>query len=363
MSITPKRYRFSNQVNAEFFSTLRQRVNDYFTTNNIPMHGDSKIVIKTIVMFLLYFGPYLFIVTGWVTNPFLFIGLWLVMGLGGAGIGVNVMHDANHGAWSKSKFWNSIMGKSVNLIGGNAKTWQLQHNVLHHAYTNVEGMDHDLDGPIFLRFSPSQEKRGYHRYQHIYAWFFYGLQTFARTLATDFTNAKIFRDRGLIRKPKEYRNIILNILYGKVFYFIYILAIPLIFAPVPWWLVLLGFGIMHYTLGLMLAIIFQSAHVMPECQFPKANEKGTIENSWAIHQMETTTNFSPNSRVFSWFIGGLNFQIEHHLFSNICHTHYREISKIVSSTAAEFGIKYNQQKTFARAVWEHGKMLKSLGRA
>src|SRR5690606_40660387 len=87
---------------------------------------------------------------------------------------------------------------------------------------------------------------------------------------------------------------------------------------------------------------------------------GAIENTWAVHQMQTTTNFSPNSRVFSWFVGGLNFQIEHHLFSNICHTHYREISKIVSATAQEFGIKYNQQKSFARAIWEHGKMLKSL---
>src|SRR5690554_6930471 len=121
MEVTPKRYKFANQINAEFFSTLRKRVNDHFASNNIPKHGDHKIVIKTIVMFLLYFGPYIFIVTGLVTNPFLFIGLWLIMGLGGAGIGVNVMHDANHGAWSNSKFWNTLMGKSVNLIGGNAR--------------------------------------------------------------------------------------------------------------------------------------------------------------------------------------------------------------------------------------------------
>ncbi len=363
MEVTPKRYKFSNHLDADFFSTLRQRVNDYFTQNNIAKHGDHKIVIKTIFMFLLYIIPYVFIVGGWITNPFLFVGLWLIMGLGGAGIGVNVMHDANHGAWSKSKFWNNVMGKSVNLIGGNARTWRLQHNVLHHAYTNVDGMDHDLDGPVFLRFSPSQKRKGYHRFQHIYAWFFYGLQTFARTLATDFTNAKLFRDRGLIRKPKEYRDILLNIAYGKIIYFFYILAIPLVFSPAPWWLILVGFATMHYVLGLVLALIFQSAHVMPECQFPVANAGGTIENNWAVHQMQTTTNFSPKSKIFSWFVGGLNFQIEHHLFSNICHTHYGEISKIVSSTAKEFGIKYNQQKSFARAIWEHGKMLKTLGTA
>lgn len=361
MSATNKRFRFSNHVNPEFFSTLRQRVNDHFKTNNIPMHGDRRIVIKTVVMFLLYLLPYVVIVAGWVTNPWLYVGLWLIMGLGGAGIGVNVMHDANHGAFSHSKFWNSLLGKSVNLIGGNARTWHYQHNVLHHAFTNVEGMDHDLEGPVFLRFSPSQEFRKYHRFQHIYAWFFYGFQTFARTFATDFTNAHIFRKRGLIRKPKEYRRIVWNITFTKVFYFLYILVVPLVFSPAPWWLVIIGFCAMHYVLGLALAIIFQSAHVMPDCQFPQANEQGTIENCWAIHQMQTTTNFAPNNKLLSWFIGGLNFQIEHHLFANICHTHYPEISKIVAQTAREFGIKYNQQKTFVGAIWQHGKMLKTLG--
>lgn len=363
MSISSKRYKFSNQINAEFFTTLRNRVNAHFVSNNIPKHGNHKIVIKTVVMFLLYFIPYVIIVAGWITQPYLYIGLWLIMGLGGAGIGVNVMHDANHGVWSRSKWWNKTMGKSVNLIGGNDRTWQLQHNVLHHAYTNVDGMDHDLEAPVFLRFSPHQELRWFHRFQYIYAWFFYGMQTFARAFATDFVNAVIFKRDGLIRTKKEYRKVMRQIIFGKIIYFTYILAIPLIFSPVSWWLVLLGFSIMHYVTGFMLSVIFQTAHVMPDCEFPIATNEGVIENNWAVHQMQTTTNFSPNSKIFSWFIGGLNFQIEHHLFANICHTHYRDISKIVADTAHEFGVQYNQQKNFVKAVWEHGKMLKLLGKA
>lgn len=319
-------------------------------------------VLKTIFMIALYLVPFILILTVF-SNPWIVLGMWMLMGFGMAGVGLSIMHDANHGAYSKREWVNKSLGYLINAVGGSDVNWRIQHNVLHHTYTNVHGMDEDINAGAILRFSPHQKRLKAHRLQHIYAWFFYGLQTFARTLATDFTNAKIFRQRGLIRESREYRRIILNIAYGKIFYFIYILAIPIIFAPVPWWLVLVGFGTMHYVLGLMLALIFQSAHVMPECQFPQANESGTIENSWAIHQMQTTTNFSPNNRVFSWFVGGLNFQIEHHLFSNICHTHYREISKIVSSTAEEFGIKYNQQKSFARAIWEHGKMLKTLGRA
>ncbi len=362
MTSINRKFKFSTQSNADFVTTLRERVNAYFETNNIERHGGAPIIIKTVIMFILYFTPLVLMIFGVVTNPWLVISMWLIMGLGGVGIGVNVMHDANHGAFCKSAFWNNLMGKSVNLIGGNARTWKLQHNVLHHAYTNVHGMDHDLDAPIFLRFSPHQEKRWYHRFQHIYAWFFYGLQTLARTLATDFKNAKLFRKEGLIKNISDYRKMVWQITVGKLIYFTYILAIPLIFAPIPWWLILLGFATMHYVSGLVLALIFQSAHVMPELDF--ALPDGEVsENNWSVHQMRTTTNFSPKSRIFSWFVGGLNFQIEHHLFSNIAHTHYRSISTIVSETAKEFGIKYHTQRNFAIAIWEHGKMLKRLGNA
>ncbi|MFN2429658.1 MAG: fatty acid desaturase [Cryomorphaceae bacterium] len=359
----PRRLKFSLKSHSEFVDTLRKRVNSYFEDGDIAKDGGSQIVVKTIVMFLMYLVPYFFILSGFVTNPYIYIGLWILMGFGGVGIGVNVMHDANHGAFSKNAFWNKVFGKSVNLIGGNATTWKIQHNVLHHAFTNIDGMDHDLEGPKFLRFSPHQERRWYHRFQHIYAWFFYGFQTISRAIVTDFSSAVTFRKLNLIKKRRDYRKLLINITLGRLFYFSYALVLPLIFAPVSIWLVILGFATMQYVTGLFLALIFQSAHVMPDCEFPVATEDGKMENNWAVHQLQTTTNFSPKSRLFSWFIGGLNFQVEHHLFSNISHTHYRKISKIVSETAAEFGVPYYSQKTFLHAVIAHGRMLKRLGTA
>lgn len=356
-----KRYKFSHKMDQEFFTTLKKRVNDYFVNNKIEKYGDHKIMIKMVVMALLYIVPYVLVVSGLVVQPVLYILLWVVMGLGAVGLGVNVMHDANHGSFSKHPKLNEILGRAVNVIGGNARTWKLQHNVLHHAYTNIEGMDHDLAAPPVLRFSPHQKLYWFHRFQFIYAWFLYGLQTFSRAFVSDFRNAKIFRAKGLIRTKAEYRKIIWSILKWKLFYFSYILVIPLLFSPVSIWLVLGGFAALHFTAGLLMAVIFQSAHIMPECEFPVANESGSIENNWAVHQMMTTTNFSPKSRVFSWFVGGLNYQIEHHLFSNICHTHYRDISKIVSKTATEFGVKYNLEKSFFTAIMNHGRMLKQLG--
>jgi linoleoyl-CoA desaturase len=102
--------------------------------------------------------------------------------------------------------------------------------------------------------------------------------------------------------------------------------------------------------------------VVPSSEYPTPDEEGQLQNNWAIHQMLTTANFSPKSSFFSWYIGGLNYQIEHHLFPNICHVHYRKISAIVKQTAQEFGVPYNVQPNFVKAVWSHGKMLKKLGR-
>lgn len=361
MAKTMKRYKFSNKMDQEFFTTLKSRVNAHFVSNNIEKHGDYKIIVKTVVMALLYFTPYVLILAGIVTNPVLYIFMWVLMGLGAVGLGVNVMHDANHGAFTKNQKLNDWLGRAVNVIGGNARTWKLQHNVLHHAYTNVEGMDHDLAAPPILRFSPHQKLYWIHRFQYIYAWFLYGLQTFMRAFVSDFRNAIIFKKKGLVRSDKDFKKLIKSIAFWKVMYFSYILVLPILFAPVSVWLTLGGFVALHFTAGLLMAMIFQSAHVMPECEFPVANDQGTIENNWAVHQMMTTTNFSPKSKVFSWFVGGLNYQIEHHLFSNICHTHYRDISKIVSKTAKEFGVKYNLEKSFFTAILNHGRMLKQLG--
>lgn len=361
MQKEPKTYRFSNQKDRDFLTTLRKRVNEYFETKNISKHANADTIWKTVVMFTMYFAPLIAMFAFGITNPWLFIGLWVVMGFGAAGIGVNVMHDANHGAFSSSSKTNNFVGLCMNIIGGNAETWKLQHNVLHHSFTNIDGADHDIAGPPMLRFSPHQEKRAIHRFQHIYAWFLYGLMTLFRSFVSDYTNAWRFKNYGLVKEGKDFRALLKDIFVWKAVYFAYILVLPLLFLPVSPWLLVLGFIAMHFTTGLVLALIFQCAHVMEDCAYPLPDANGVMDNNWAVHQLMTTTNFSPKSRLFSWFVGGLNFQVEHHLFQNICHTHYRDLSKIVSATAKEFGIQYNTQKNFAIAVWNHGKMLKKLG--
>jgi linoleoyl-CoA desaturase len=346
----------------DFSSTINKRVNAYFKTHGISHYGNSEMVMKTIVMFLLYFVPYILIISGWIASPILLVLLVIIMSLGLSGIGLSVMHDANHGAYSKKTWINKVMGYSLNLVGANAFNWKMQHNVLHHTYTNVHDVDEDINPRGILRLTPHSDWKAIHRFQHIYAWFLYGLMTIAWMVVKDFIRIVKYHKNGLAKKHKANMTtewIIL--LVTKLVYVGYIFLVPVLFTPLLWWQVLLGIFVMHYIAGFMLAIIFQPAHVIEGTEFPLPDDTNKLENNWAIHQLVTTTNFGNKSRWFSWYVGGLNFQIEHHLFPAICHVHYRNISAIVKRTAQEFSIPYKSSNTFIGALYGHAKLLKQLG--
>lgn len=357
--------KFAPKDKAGFFDTLKQRIDVYFKENRIEMHGDASMKWKTVAMVSIYILPYFYILLGFAaSNLLLFYGAWLLMGLGMVGIGCSVMHDSNHDAYSGNKTLNRHLGKIIMLVGGYDLNWRIQHNILHHTYTNIDGLDHDIDAGILLRFSPAQPKRGFHKYQHIYAWFLYGLMTLLWTTKKDFKQLIEYNQLGLLKKEKiTLRKAMTRLTIYKALYYVVTLVLPLIFSGAPWYHVILAYLLMHFFAGLALSCIFQLAHVMEDCEFPQPTADLKIENSWAIHQMMNTTNFAPKSRIMNWFIGGLNRQVEHHLFPYISHIHYKKLAPIVKTTAQEFGIPYYEQKTFLTALVEHGRMLKKLGNA
>lgn len=319
-------------------------------------------VIKTIVMFLLYLGPYVLIVTGLVTAPILQVLLVLIMSLGLSGIGLSVMHDANHGAYSKRKWVNTFLGYSLNFVGANAFNWKIQHNVLHHTFTNVHEEDEDISPRGALRLSPHSAWKRAHRFQHVYAWFLYGLMTIVWMVVKDFARLWKYQKNGLVKKNKaSVKQEWIILIFTKLVYVGYIFLIPLFFTPLAWWQILIGIFIMHYITGFILAIIFQPAHVIDGTEYPLPDDNNALENNWAIHQLLTTTNFGNKSRWFSWFVGGLNFQIEHHLFPSVCHVHYRKISTIVQETAAEYQLPYKSTTSFFQALKGHARLLRQLG--
>ncbi len=348
------------RTSPEFYSTLNKRVNQYFADNNIDKHANGTMKFKTAFMLALYIVPFLFIYFAGITNPWIMLGLCVLIGLGMAGIGLSVMHDACHGAYSQNQTVNKILGYTVNFVGANAFTWIIQHNVLHHTYTNVNELDEDISHGGILRMNPHDTWKPVHKFQHIYAWPLYGLMTIVWVFFKDFDRLISYSKRGLVdrvkaSKKKEWA----ILLFSKAFYFTYIIVLPILFLPFSWWQILIGLAVELYVCGFILAIIFQPAHVTPDSTFPLPNEENnTLENNWAIHQLLTTKNFANKSRFFSWYVGGLNFQIEHHLFPTICHVHYKKIAPIVESTAKQFGLPYNHDKTFLKALQSHGKSLK-----
>ena len=354
--------KFANQKN-DFFTTLNQRVNGYFKSNNIEKTANAEMVFKTIFMFTLYLTPYFLIISGLFTNLWALFGLCLVMGLGTAGIGLSVMHDANHGAYSNKAWINSLLGLSLNLVGGHSLNWKIQHNVLHHTYTNIHEVDEDISPRGILRMAPESKWKFFHKYQHLYAWFFYGLLTFVWILAKDFGRINKYHRDGLLKKQKaSFAKEWAVIIATKVIYIGYIIVLPLVLLPVTFGQVFIGFFAMHFVAGFILAIIFQPAHVVEGTEYPVADDHGNLENTWAIHQMRTTTNFGHRHKLFSWYVGGLNYQVEHHLFPNICHVHYRKIAPIVEQTAKEFGVPYKSKDTFLDAVIAHARLMRELGR-
>ncbi len=354
--------RFNNNSNRNFQTELRKRVDSYFKDNKLSKNGNIHLYLKTVVMFAAYLVPYFLIVCNVFDSKLVWLMLSVLMGLGMAGIGMCVMHDANHGSYSKSDKLNKILGFfSIGLASGNSLNWRIQHNIIHHTYTNVHDYDEDIAPIGFLRFEPHAEKKTIHKFQFLYAWFFYGLMTFMWSTTKDFKQVVRYNKDGYLKAAKTTLSKELAIIIiSKIAYYAYML-IPYFIIPqmtiLNW---LTGYLIMHYVAGLTLAMVFQVAHVTEENEFPLVVD-GALENNFIEHQLRTTMNFATENRLISYLVGGLNYQVEHHLFPAISHVHYPKISKIVEATALEFNMPYKKEKTFLGAISLHQKMLYKLG--
>jgi linoleoyl-CoA desaturase len=359
--MTPK-IKFNNKQSADFITELRKSIDLYFQQNKISQHANIAMVLKTIILFTITFGAYGLILS----NTFSIWGmlaLAIVMGLGIAGIGFSVQHDANHGAYSSSPLVNTILGFSLNLLGGNAFTWKIQHNILHHTYTNIYNMDEDLDAGIVVRLSPNAPHKPHHKYQHYFAFFAYGLVTLMWLFVKDFKKIKRYNgssDSGYQKTHPFSEYIILAV--SKILYATYMIIIPLMVLDITWWQFIIGFLALHITTGVILSVTFQLGHLVEGPEQYLAQDNNSMDNAWAVHQLQTTSNFAMKNPFLSWYMGGLNFQIEHHLFPKICSIHYPALSKIIRRVAQKYNYPYYAQDTFFQALNSHYLMLKELGK-
>lgn len=349
---------FNNKDNA-FYQDLKLTVDNYFAENSIKKTGDWRLFSKTIILIgsaIVIYGC-LMLLNLTVLPALLLAALF---GFTAASIGFSVMHDANHGSYSPNTRFNDFLGLSANALGASAFFWKQKHNIIHHTYTNVDGIDDDIAKSPIIRQCESQKWVPAHKVQHLYLLPVYSLSSIFWIFFMDFTKyftRKIYTTEAWKMSTKN------HIIFWatKIYYATVFIAIPIMVWGWLGWIV--GFLVMNTAMGLTLSLVFQLAHVVENTEFEHIPLDTTkhVETAWAEHQLKTTSNFAMGNKVISWFVGGLNYQIEHHLFPRVSHVHYPAISKIVQEKCREYNLPYNQYKTMSQALASHFRVMKHLG--
>lgn len=343
-----------------FQREVRREVDDYFARTGKPTRDCAAMYLKTAVVLAWFIASYALLVffapTGWLAVP-----LAISLGFSMAAVGFNVQHDGGHRAYSDRKWINRVMAASLDLLGGSSYIWARKHNAIHHSYTNVTGHDDDINVGFFGRLSPHQRRLWFHRLQHFYLWALYGILPIKWQYYDDFRELITGRiGEHVFPRPRGWD--LATFVGGKLAFFSLALLIPLLLHPA--WQVIIFYAITAFVQGVTLSVVFQMAHCVEEAEFPMpASRTGRIESAWAAHQVETTVDFARDNRPLSWLVGGLNFQIEHHLFPHICHVHYAALAPLVESTCRRFGLRYRAHKSFRAGIASHYHWLRRMGAA
>lgn len=359
MTTSAPRTSFSTDKRA-FSADLKREVDAYFTETGESRYANTGMVVKAILLFGLTFGSYAWLLSatlpGWAM-----LGLCVAIGIGVAGLGFSVAHDAVHGAYSKNKRVNKLVGMTFDLLGASSYFWSITHNRLHHTWTNVPDMDEDIVVSPLLRISPATPHRPWHRFQHLFAWLLYSFITLNWVYSKDFAFLRA-KKLGPLQDLKHTKGQIAGVFASKLVYHTWTIVIPLIVLPITIWQFALGYMVMHMTAGLILSVVFQLAHIMEDAKYPMPTAEGKLPFNWHVHQLQTTVDFATNNRLLTWYCGGLNHQVEHHLFPRICSRHYAALRPIVRRVAALHDVPYHSAPSFAAGLASHYRMLRRLGR-
>lgn len=355
-----RRVTFATKDAALFADEVKRRVADYFVERGVSDKANGMMVLKGLSVVAMVLVPYALLLTNRF-SPWSMLALAVLIGVGIAGVGFSVSHDALHGAYSNRPGVNRLIGLSFDLIGANGYMWKITHNVIHHTYTNIHGLDEDLTVSPLLRLSPRAAWRPIHRYQHLYAFLAYSFSTLFWVFVKDYRYF-LQRDLGPYTDKRHPRAAIAVLFAGKASYYVWAIVVPLLVLHVSGWQFLVGFLAMNLTAGAILGIVFQLAHVVETTEHPEPGPGGAIPQTWLAHELMTTSNFGRRNRLLCWYVGGLNYQVEHHLFPKVCSIHYPAISGIVREVAEAHGLPYNQHETLRDAIRSHYQALRQLGR-
>lgn len=342
-----------------FRKELNRRVEAYFQTENIRERDNGAMYLKSVIILTWMISAWLFVLFGPESMVIKLIGC-VILAFGMVAFAFNIGHDANHGSYSSNKWVNRIFGFALDCLGASSYLWRYSHNILHHTNTNISEYDFDINGEGLVRLAPDQEYRPIHRFQHIYSWFLYCFLSF-HWFIEDIHVILIRRTYYSHVIPSPKWTDVVSLFAFKIFWLTYVIGIPLYLGYTPLQ-VFVGVLITHMIFGLLVGLVFRSAHVVDKADFLSPHpETGRIDDEWAICQVRTTVDFAPNNKILNWYLGGLNYQVIHHLFPHVCHVHYPKLATIVQEVCDEFGIEYRVHRTFREAIYSNYRWLKALG--
>jgi len=352
---TPKFPVMAKSLHAE----LKRRVNLYLEEHAVIGTGNYKLFSKAIILISLLVLTYIHLV--FFTPPAFYAILECIL-FGGliAAIGFNVMHDGSHGSFSKYNWLNKLASSSISLLGASRFMWASKHVTIHHTFTNIDGVDDDIEVGALMRMAPTQKHYILHRFQHIYFWVLYMLLYIFWIFFADYK--KYFSGKiGSVEISKMSTAEHIEFWAVKLYHMAAFVIVPIYMVGWLYWLV--GFLVATLFAGFVLSIVFQLAHTVEDTSFPVAIQpENKMPDEFAAHQILTTANFATKSKLVSWLVGGLNFQIEHHLFPKVSHVHYPAISKIVKEACADFKLNYIEYPTVLSAIKAHFNYVKQMSK-
>jgi linoleoyl-CoA desaturase len=351
--------RCEKQLSQSFAREVKASANEYFERNRLSRHANEAMITKTVVLVALYLGSY---GPDHQRRPAAAVDVVLLLRDG-------YRHGRDrllgHSRCPARRLFGQparqrLIGCLFDTLGANGYVWKITHNGIHHTYTNIRGYDEDLEVSPLIRLSPHTPFKPIHRFQHLYAFVAYGTATVFWVFVKDY---KYFlkRDLGPYRDKKHPPFEWLFLIISKASYYLAMIVLPLLVLDITWWQFLIGFLTLHLTAGLILGVIFQLAHVVEATVHLPEHEAGALKGTWMLYQMRTTNDFARGNRLLSWYVGGLNYQIEHHLLPRVCHVHDPQLSPIVERLASKHGVPYHSCPTLWQAIRSYYRVLKRLG--
>jgi linoleoyl-CoA desaturase len=341
---------------SSFPKVLRRRLEDFFSKSNISPKADLAMWVKIAVGMAVLAGSWVALYA-FKPDSWKFVSLYLLNAIAQTFLLLNIAHDSNHNAISSTRWVNKALNYVFDLCGISSYMWRILHHRGHHSCINLHGEDDALTGRGVLRFTPYEPRTRLQRFQHIYALLMYAVFSLDYVFVRDF-ECFFFPSHDYLKRTRYPLQEYVILFAGKAFYLTYMLILPVVLLGKSPWLVGLAFVLSHLIIGLSVALVFQTTHVIDSTYFP--SDRNEFDN-WIHHIFATTADYATETPLVGWLVGGLNHHIVHHLCPFVCHTHYAALTRIVKQTAEEYGVPYRQHPTMTQAIKHHLLLLKLLG--